>query len=94
MKYTKENINKADLPDLLDFKIVIVSKSNRRASAKTFDGKPNCSGYNINKLIHDGMSVSQYQAIIRNNFSSNDPQFCLTKHLKYDIEHGNIELVL
>ena len=94
MRYTKENIKNVDLSDLLDSKIVFVSKSNRRVSTKTFNGKPNCSGYNINKLIHDGMSVSQYQATIRNNFNSHDPQFSLTKHLKYDIEHGNIELVL
>ncbi|MCQ3831169.1 hypothetical protein HXX02_17185 [Microbulbifer elongatus] len=93
MKYTKENIKTADLSELQNYKIRIVAKSNRRGGSKLFNGKPNCSGFNINKLIHDGITVAQYQAIIKNNFSSSDPQFCLTKHLKYDIEHGNFELV-
>ena len=93
MKYTKENIKTADFSELLNYKIRIVAKSNRKGSKKLFNGKPNCSGFNINKLIHDGMTVAQYQAVIKNNFSSSDPQFCLTKHLKYDIALGNIELV-
>ncbi len=83
MKYTKRNIESADLNELLDFKIRLVSESTRGGSNKIFKGKPNCSGYNINKHIKDGMTVGQYQAVIRNNFSSNDPQFSLTKHLKY-----------
>jgi hypothetical protein len=92
MKYTKLNIKNVDISDLIDYKICIVSKSNRRGSNKLFNGKPNCSGYNINKLVRDGMTVGQYQAVIRNNFSSNDPQFCIVKHLRYDIENGNFEL--
>lgn len=51
------------------------------ASFTLFDGKLNCSGYNINKLIDDGMAVSQYQAIIRSNFSLNAPQFSISKNL-------------
>jgi len=88
MKYTKENIASINLNDLLDFKIRIVSKTTRRGSNNIFNGKPNCSGFNINKYIKDGMTVAQYQAVIRNNFSVNDPQFSLTKHLKHDILVG------
>ncbi len=93
MKYNQDNIHTADIADLLDYKIHIVSASNRRPSHKLFNGKPNCSGYNINQLIHNGMTVAQYQAVIRNNFSPNDPQFSLHKHLRYDILQGHIELV-
>lgn len=88
MIYTKTNVASINLNDLLDFKIRIVSKSTRRGSNKVFNGKPNCSGFNINKYIKDGMTVAQYQAVIRNNFSANDPQFSLTKHLKHDILVG------
>ncbi len=92
MKITKHNINRVNISDILDYKIKIISLANRRGSNKQFNGKPNCSGYNINKLIKTGMTVARYQAIIRSNFNSNDPQFHLFKHLKWDIAKGNIEL--
>lgn len=93
MKYTKRNIKDANIDDLLDYKIRIISESTRRGSGKLFNGKPNCSGYNINKLVIDGMSVRRYQAVVRNNFSAGDPQFSLVKHLKYDILQGHFELI-
>lgn len=94
LKNTRNNIDSVKLKDMLDYKIRFALKSSRKPSSKLFDGKPNCSGYNINKLIYDGMTVNQYQAIIKKKFNSNDPQFSLTKHLKYDIEQGFIELVM
>lgn len=92
MNINKQNIIGINISDLLDYKIRIISLANRRGSNKQFNGKPNCSGYNINKFIKNGMSVAQYKATIRNNFNSSDPQFDLSKHLKWDIEKGNIEL--
>ena len=92
MIITKQNIKGVNISDLIDYKIRIISMANRRESNKQFNGKPNCSGYNINKFIKNGMTVAEYQAIIRNNFNSSDPQFDLSKHLKWDIEKGNIEL--
>jgi 5-methylcytosine-specific restriction enzyme A len=92
MKYTKHNISAANFSDLLDCKIKIVGEPYRKGSDKTFNGKPNSSGFNINKLVQDGMTVREYQSLIKDNFSVNDPQYSLTKHLKYDIEKGFIEL--
>ena len=86
------NIKNIKISDLLDYKIRIISVRNRRGSNKMFNGKPNCSGFNINRYIKNGMSVTQYQAMIRNNFSSSDPQYDLSKHLKHDVNKGNIEL--
>ncbi len=93
MKFNQDNIKSVKISDLFDYKIKIMSESNRRVSNKLFNGQPNCSGFNINKLIKNGMTVEQYQAVIRNNFSPNDPQFSLSKHLRYDILQGHIELV-
>lgn len=87
MKIDTNNIKDVDLKNHLHFKIVIVGTSNRKGS-----GRDNCSGYNINKNIFNGMSVDEYQNMIIENFSKNDPQYSLTKHLKYDIEKGFIEL--
>lgn len=92
MIYNKTNIKNADFSALSSYKIKIIGESNRRGSNKTFKGQPNCSGYNINQHIRDGMTVAQYQAMIKNTFSEADPQFHLTKHLKYDIEQGTLEL--
>jgi 5-methylcytosine-specific restriction enzyme A len=92
MKYTKHNISEANFNDLLDFKIKIVGKPYRKRSDKTFNGKPNCSGFNINKLVQDGMTVREYQSMIESNFSIGDPQYSLTKHLKYDVENGYMEI--
>jgi hypothetical protein len=93
MKIDSESIKNANLNELLDYKISIVGPSNRQKTNKEFMGKPNCSGVNINEHLVNGMTVAQYQAMIRNHFHSGDPQFCVTKHLKYDIEHGHLELV-
>lgn len=93
MKYTKKNIRNVDISALVNYRILIVSESNRRGSGKLFNGKPNCSGYNINKFLRNDMTVGQYQATIRNNFSPNDPQFSLVKHLKSDVMNGYVELV-
>jgi hypothetical protein len=93
MKFNADNIKSADFSALLNYKIVKVGPSNRRRGNKTFMGKPNCSGYNINANLVRGMSVAAYQSMIRNNFNSMDPQFSLVKHLKYDIEFGFLELV-
>jgi len=92
MIYNKTNIKNADFSELMNYKIKIVAESNRRGSNKLFDGKPNCSGFNINQYVHDGMTVGQYQSMIKAKFSKADPQFHLSKHLIYDIEQGNIEL--
>lgn len=93
MKYNFENIKNTDFSELTDYKIIIVGTSNRRKTEKEFLGKPNCSGFNINQHLTSGMSVAQYQAMIKTNFNSSDPQFSLIKHLKYDIEKSYIELV-
>ncbi len=93
MKVDAKNIRNTDLNECLHFSIRLIGKSTRRGSNLTFEGKENCSGHNINKYIFDGMTVNQYQNMIKANFNPNDPQFSLTKHLKYDIEKGFIELV-
>jgi hypothetical protein len=93
MKINSENFKNANFNELLNYTITIVAASNRRKTNKEFLGKPNCSGANINKYLVNGMSLVEYQAMIIDNFNSSDPQFSLTKHLKYDIEHGHIELV-
>lgn len=38
------------------------------------------------------MTVQEYQHMIKTRFLEDDPQFSLTKHLKYDIEMGFIVL--
>ena len=92
MKYTKHNIGNVDLNNLLEYKIRIVGTSSRKPGNKLFNCKHNCSGYNVNKFLEDGMTVGKYQALIRNKFNTNDPQFNLTKHLKFDIEQGFLAL--
>lgn len=93
MRITKSNIRNFAISDLLDYELRFAPQSNRRSSSKQFSGKPNCSGYNINKLMKDGMTVGEYQSVIESEFDRKDPQFSTEKHLRYDIEHGNIELV-
>ncbi len=93
MRVDAKNIRNTDLNECLHFSIRLVGTSTRRGSHLMFEGKENCSGYNINKYIFDGMTVNQYQNMIKTKFNPDDPQFSLTKHLKYDIEKGFIELV-
>ncbi|KFC96749.1 hypothetical protein GKAS_03928 [Kluyvera ascorbata ATCC 33433] len=38
------------------------------------------------------MTVQAYQDMIRRRFDPEDPQFSLTKHLRYDIRKGYLEL--
>lgn len=92
MKYDQSNIMHANLNDILHFKIRIVSASTRRGSKLLYDGRPNCSGYNINQYVTDGMTVGEYQYVIAQHFNPRDPQYSLTKHLKYDVEKGYFEL--
>ncbi|EKF9400959.1 hypothetical protein O1B79_003498 [Vibrio cholerae] len=92
MKIDSTNIKYINLSDCLHMKIKITGKSNRKGSGKTVGGKENCSGFNINKYVFDGMSVNEYQTMIPKRFLKEDPQFSLTKHLKYDIENGFYEL--
>ncbi|ENP8375943.1 hypothetical protein ACF8FL_20050 [Vibrio sp. zbq_19] len=92
MKIDSTNIKYTDLSDCLHMKIKIIGKSNRKGSDKSVGGQENCSGFNINKHVFDGMSVNEYQMMIANRFLKEDPQFSLTKHLKYDIERGFYEL--
>ena len=83
-----KSIKGKNLSGYQDFVIRIVGISNRKGS--NLGG--NCSGFNINKELSDGMTVREYQQMILRRFSKSDPQFCLTKHLKYDIKHGFVEL--
>ncbi|WP_437891326.1 hypothetical protein [Phytobacter sp. V91] len=92
MRIDSTNVSESDLLNCLNFKIRIIGISHRRASNLHVDGRENCSGYNINKSIFDGMTVHEYQQMIKLRFAENDPQFSLTKHLKYDIEKGFIVL--
>lgn len=93
MEYNQDNIHGVKMADIQDFKIRIVSAIERRGSGKTFKGKPNCSGYNINKYIHNGMTVAEYQNMVRIKFDKDDPQFSISKHLRHDIKQGHIKLV-
>ncbi len=86
------NYQNIDLNSYLHYKIFTVNSSTRRGSGKLYEGKPNCSGFNIWKLVENGITVNQYQNIIRNNFSKDDPQFSLTKHLLWDLEKGFLQL--
>ncbi|MFH0226120.1 hypothetical protein ACGRPS_16575 [Vibrio furnissii] len=92
MKIDSTNIKYANLSDCLHMKIKIIGKSNRKGSGKSISGQENCSGFNINKYVFDGMSVHEYQTMIAKRFLKEDPQFSLTKHLKYDIKKGFYEL--
>ncbi|MBY4626695.1 hypothetical protein [Vibrio parahaemolyticus] len=58
MKIDSTNIKYTDLSDCLHMKIKIVGKSNRKGSGKSVGGQENCSGFNINKYVFDGMSVN------------------------------------
>ncbi|GJL37816.1 hypothetical protein TUM17576_46360 [Enterobacter hormaechei] len=82
------NIRSHNLSECHHFIIRIVGKSWRRGTSN----RTNCSGYNINQHIYDGMTVEAYQEMVTLKFDKNDPQFSLTKHLRYDIEKGFIEL--
>lgn len=82
------NIATFDISNNLHLVIKIVGKSHRRGSESAI----NCSGFNINKELVDGMTVGEYQEMIKRRFHESDPQFSLTKHLKYDIEKGYLEL--
>jgi hypothetical protein len=91
-KVTADNYKNFNFKELGNYKIVIVGASNRRGSSKQFLGKPNCSGYNINQHVHSDMTVSEYWAVFNTNFSPDDPQYDLNKHLKYDIANCFFEL--
>ncbi|CNE74586.1 hypothetical protein DVQ33_18090 [Yersinia enterocolitica] len=83
------NIKNLPLSNYLNFKIKIVGISNRKGTSNS----TNCSGFNINKYIKDGMTVQEYQDMVEQRFDhDNDRQYSLTKHLRYDIEKGHIEL--
>lgn len=94
MKIDHTNITGIDLSEHLHFKIKFTGSSTRRGSNLKFEGKENCSGFNINKYVFNGMSVNEYQNMIKQNFIESDPQFSLTKHLIYDVRKGFIELYL
>lgn len=82
------NIAAFNISDNPHYIIRIVGKTNRRGS----ESGTNCSGFNINRELVDGMTVGEYQAMIKRRFDEADPQFSLTKHLKYDVEKGYVEL--
>lgn len=92
MRIDSTNVNQSDLRRCLNFVLRLTGKSNQRASNLQFDGRENCSVYNINKYIIDGMTVRDYKQMIKQRFHEYDPQFSLIKHLKYVIEKGFIEL--
>lgn len=92
MKIDADNVHQYDLLNCGHFIIRLTGVSNRRGSRLTFAGRENCSGFNINKYIFDGMTVGEYQQIIILNFNEDDPQYSLTKHLRFDIEKGYITL--
>lgn len=92
MKIDSSNVRLCNIDNYLDFVLRISGRSNRRGSNLLFEGRENCSGYNINQYIFDGMTVQEYQHMIKTRFLEGDPQFSLTKHLKYDIEMGFIVL--
>lgn len=83
-----KNISAFDINANLHFVIKIVGTSHRRGSKLG----TNCSGFNINHELVDGMTVGEYQSMIKRRFKVSDPQFSLTKHLKYDVEKGYLEL--
>lgn len=93
MEYNQDNIHGVKIADIQGFKIKILSVIERRGSGKTLKGSQNCSGYNINKHIHDGMTIAEYQDMVRMKFDKDDPQFSISKHLRYDIKQGHIKLV-
>lgn len=92
MKIDSTNVNQTELLHCLNFVLRLTGPSNRCGSNLLFDGRENCSGFKINKYIFDGMTVREYQQMIKHRFHEDDPQFSLTKHLKYDIKKGFIEL--
>lgn len=92
MKIDAENVHLHDLLNCQHYMIKRVGVSTRRGSGLMFAGKENCSGYNINKHIFDGMTVGEYQQIIKLHFHEDDPQYSLTKHLRHDIAKGYIVL--
>ncbi|WP_313396649.1 hypothetical protein [Atlantibacter hermannii] len=88
MIVNSSNIATFDISKHLHFVIKIVGESYRRGS----NSGTNCSGFNINRELVDGMTVGEYQEMIKRRFDKSDLQFSLTKHLKYDIAKGYLEL--
>lgn len=88
MMITSQNVHDVDLSEYPHLVIRIVGVSNRKGTSNG----TNCSGYNINKEIYDGMTVQAYQEMIVRRFDPTDPQFSLTKHLRYDIQKGFLQL--
>lgn len=88
MIITSQNVHNVNLSEYPHLVIRIVGISNRKATSNG----TNCSGYNINKALYDGMTVQAYQEMIARRFNPADPQFSLTKHLRYDIKNGFLEL--
>ena len=64
MKIDKSSYEGVRLSELGQYVIKIVNESNRRPSNKLFDGKPNCSGYNINQYVYDVLVAPQGKSIL------------------------------
>ncbi|WP_368893503.1 hypothetical protein [Kluyvera ascorbata] len=88
MIISAQNVHCINLSEYPDFIIRIIGTSHRNGTSNG----ANCSGYNINQEIYDGMTVQAYQDMIRRRIDPEDPQFSLTKHLRYDIRKGYLEL--
>lgn len=88
MIITSRNVHGINLSEYSHYVIRVIGMSKRCGT----NDATNCSGYNINKELYDGMTVQAYQDMIRRRFEPADPQFSLTKHLRYDISKGYLEL--
>lgn len=88
MIINSSNVTKFNLSECQHMVICITGITKRRGSSNGI----NCSGFNINKELKDGMTVQAYQDMIKQRFDPADPQFSLTKHLRYDIQKGYLEL--
>ena len=66
----------------------LVEMPSRRGS-----GQNNCSGYNLWNWGRDNMTVIEYQKMIETKCDKSDPQYDKSKHLKYDLDKGFVELV-
>jgi hypothetical protein len=92
-KINKYNVKGKRLSEYQDYVIHRISETTRIGSNKLFNGKPNCSGLNLWNWGHDNMTVSDYQKMIKEKCDKNDPQYNMTKHLRYDIRMGFVELI-
>ena len=89
-------INKNNMPTpfrLSEYKEYTIHRLVELEKTGRGSGKNNCSGYNLWKSGWNNMTVSEYQEMVKETCSTNDPQYSESKHLIYDIGHGWVELI-